>query len=83
MDYGQLVTFCLEARGDDRSMRYQWIHDGSYLTNRPLIEGVETSCLTIYAVRWEDEGNYQCAVSDRFGTDMSDIAVLAIRKLPD
>jgi len=84
VDYQTTVRFSLNARGDHRSMRYQWKHDDCDMTNRPQrIEGVETSCLTIYAVESEDEGNYQCAVRNLFGTDMSENAVLTISKLPD
>lgn len=76
--------FSLEASGDHRYMSYQWSHDSCDLVDRPQkIEGVETSCLVIYAVGREDEGNYQCAVSNLFGSDMTENAVLTISKLPD
>lgn len=82
VDCGTTVVFSLNASGDHRSMRYQWKHDDRNMTNRPpRIEGVETPCLTIYAVESEDEGNYQCAVINVFGTDTSENAVLAISKL--
>lgn len=84
MDCGTTVTFSLEASGDRRCMSYQWSRDGCNLVDRPhKIEGVGTFRLAIYDVGREDEGNYQCAVRNLFGSDMSENAVLTISKLPD
>ena len=71
----------------DENVTLHCIADGeglSYLWNRQDLElphsatGSTTNTLVISGVREEDSGNYQCTVSNWFGTVSSDYATLNV-----
>lgn len=72
---GGSVTFTVVAYGTE-PLSYQWQMDTED------IAGATATSYTIDPVDWSDAGNYRCVVSNDFGTDTSDDAVLTVAELP-
>lgn len=69
--------FSVVARGIG-SLSYQWRHDGVDLADDGRIAGANTPALSIDRLRYEDEGLYECAVTDDCETRPSAAASLAL-----
>ncbi|PWU15848.1 MAG: hypothetical protein C5B50_14830 [Verrucomicrobia bacterium] len=74
---GLTARFLVEAEGDF-PLYYQWLHDGTNLTDNANISGSQDSELVIAAAHAADGGVYSVLVSDDLGDVLSDDAVLAI-----
>ena len=72
---GSSVTFTVVAYGTE-PLEYQWRKD------TVDIGGATESSYTINPVDWVDAGDYRCVVSNDFGTETSDEAVLTVAELP-
>ncbi len=72
---GGAVTFTVVASGT-APLTYQWQKDSGD------ISGATDASYTINPVDWVDAGNYRCVVTNDFGTDTSDEAVLTVAELP-
>ena len=59
-------------------LSYQWRHNGLPLTNDARITGVNTPALTINSARYDDEGPYDCVVTDNCGPVTSSAATLTL-----
>jgi hypothetical protein len=64
------VSFIVEATGSNLS--YQW------QKNNTNISGATNDTLIIYGVQTSDAGNYRCIVSNSYGADTSDQAILSL-----
>ena len=68
---GQTATFFVEASGD--TLSYQWYKDGA------LISGATDSAYTTPATVLADNGaEFSVAVTNSYGTDSSDAAILYV-----
>ena len=76
---GSSVVFTIESEGDEIS--YQWRKDNINLTDGGNINGVLTNTLSLSSVSFDDEGLYDCLVTD-CGTLASELAELSIYKCP-
>ena len=72
---GGSVTFTIVASGTE-PLSYQWQKDSSD------IAGATAASYTIDPVDWVDAGDYRCVVTNDFGVDTSDEAVLTVAELP-
>jgi len=72
---GSQISFEVETSGDGECW---WIYNGLSLKDNCRITGSQSKCLIIWRVLSEDEGNYQCVVSNELGKDTSRNAILAI-----
>ncbi|MGD8452781.1 MAG: DUF1566 domain-containing protein [Phycisphaerae bacterium] len=72
---GSSATFTVVAYGTE-PLHYQWQKDAIDIT------GATDASYTINPVDWDDAGSYRCIVSNDFGTDTSDDAVLTVAELP-
>ena len=70
----ETVTFHCAADGEGVS--YLWHRQDLELPQRAI--GNTTDTLEIRGVTEEDSGNYQCSVSNRFGTVSSGYATLTV-----
>jgi len=59
-------------------LTYQWRRDGVDLTDGVGISGVNTPHLTLAGVTADDEGFYDCVVSNPQGTRVSSSALLGV-----
>ncbi len=57
------ATFSVRARGTCISS-FQWLKNGQSIPSDPRYSGINTSDLTIAGCRYEDEGSYQCVITD-------------------
>jgi hypothetical protein len=72
------VVFRITARGNP-PLSYQWRKDGVPIANvSGKIEGATTPTMTIYYWSLNDEGNYDCQVTNPYGVTTSDEAVLTV-----
>jgi hypothetical protein len=69
--YGDSVVFDLTASGDP-VLLYQWQKNGSD------INGATLNTFTVNPAVPADAGNYRCIVTNAFGADTSDVAVLSV-----
>jgi hypothetical protein len=60
----QAQQFSVTAQGVGPTLSYAWQRDGVPLIDDGRIIGAATASLTINGVRYEDEGQYQCVVTD-------------------
>lgn len=68
---GDSAGFIIQATGDD-DLNYQWQKDNVDLPG-------ETDTVCFISSAWEpDAGNYTCVVSNHYGADTSDLAILEI-----
>ncbi len=63
--------FSLTAQGVGPTLAYAWQRDGVPLIDGGHISGATTPTLTINGVRYEDEGLYECKVTDACESRMS------------
>ncbi|MEZ6233772.1 MAG: GC-type dockerin domain-anchored protein [Phycisphaerales bacterium] len=75
------ATFTFSASGVG-PLSYQWYHGFEPLSDDGRITGANTPTLTIAGVRYEDEGQYQCAVSDLCQTLSPGVKTLSIPGAP-
>lgn len=73
----QNALFNVAARGVG-PLSYQWRRDGIPLVSDGRISGATTPALSIDKLRYEDEGAYDCAVTDNCETLLSDPATLTL-----
>ena len=69
-------TVLLHCIADGEGLSYSWKRHNSQLPHSAT--GNATNTLAISGVREQDSGNYQCIVSNRYGTVSSDYASLNI-----
>jgi len=74
---GGIATFSVSATGEG-TLTYQWQKDGSDLADGGHYAGVTTSTLTVSDVDINDEGEYQCVVSNIYGSNTSEAATLTV-----
>ncbi|OFX90903.1 MAG: hypothetical protein A2X06_03910, partial [Bacteroidetes bacterium GWC2_40_22] len=74
------ASFSVAASGTITS--YQWIFNGSNLTDGGSISGSQTSNLVISSVIAAHEGNYACVVTGTYNVAISDVAVLTVNDPP-
>jgi len=60
-------------------LAYQWLKNGSTLTNNGVVGGATTANLTLSGVQAPDAGNYSVVVSSDYGTVTSNAAVLTVQ----
>lgn len=68
------VSFTVVASGN--SLVYQWMKDGTAITDGSKYSGAAASTLTVIAVEQDDEGFYSCVVSNTAGSVTSRSAQL-------
>ena len=71
------VIFDAHAHGT-LPIDYVWTHNGVPLIDNERIFGADSDHLVIFPWIGTDEGVYECEVSNQFGTELSDPAVLTI-----
>jgi hypothetical protein len=71
------VAFSIEAQGTSQ-LGYQWQRDGIDLIDGDRVAGATTARLTISGLRYEDEGNYRCIVTDACESRPSRYAALML-----
>ncbi len=59
-------------------LSYQWRHDGVPLADDARITGVNTAALSINGARYDDEGTYDCVVTDNCGPVTSAAGTLTL-----
>ncbi|MFH0865651.1 MAG: immunoglobulin domain-containing protein [Bacteroidota bacterium] len=69
--FGDSATMSITATGDG-VLSYQWQRNGSD------IGGATLNTITINPATSAESGNYTCIVTNAFGTDTSDVAVLSV-----
>ena len=72
-EYENITLHCI---ADGEGLSYSWKRQDLELPHSAT--GSTTNTLVISGVREEDSGNYQCTVSNRFGTVSSDYASLNV-----
>lgn len=77
----QNAVFSVAARGVG-SLSYQWRKEGVLLANDGRISGANSASLQIAGARYEDEGVYDCLVTDSCETLASATAALQITTIP-
>jgi len=75
---GGNAVFAVTANGT-APLLYQWLKNGSTLTNNGAIGGATTASLTLTGVQAADAGNYSLVVSSDYGTVTSSTAVLTVQ----
>ncbi|MDM8007603.1 MAG: immunoglobulin domain-containing protein [Phycisphaerae bacterium] len=75
------AAFNVIARGVG-TLSYQWRHDGVNLVDDGRISGAGTPSLSIMKLRYEDEGLYDCAVTDSCETRPCNPALLTLSITP-
>ena len=75
VDSGDMVNFTCEASGSD-PITYQWLKDGTVLTESGRVRGTNSTTLTISPVESEDFGDYSCNVSNAVNSLLSGPALL-------
>ncbi len=73
---GTTASFSVGAHGNNVS--FQWLKNGSPLTNNGKISGADTALLTVLNVLAADAGNYSVIVSNTAGTATSAVAALTV-----
>ncbi|MEO7300687.1 MAG: immunoglobulin domain-containing protein [Verrucomicrobiota bacterium] len=71
------ATFTVAATGTG-SIFYQWLQNGTALTNSGKFIGTATSTLTISGVQTNDTASYQVVVTNNYGAVTSSIATLTV-----
>jgi hypothetical protein len=71
------AAFSVVAQGVG-ALSYQWRHDGQNLVDDSRISGAITPALSIAALRYEDEGAYDCVVTDSCGPVASNPATIIL-----
>lgn len=69
--------FSVQARGNG-PLSYRWRLNGALLADDGRISGATTASLTINGLRYEDEGTYECVVTDNCGPIASNLATLTL-----
>jgi hypothetical protein len=77
----QEAVFNVAARGVG-GLTYQWRRDGTPLVNSERISGATSPSLHITGVRFDNEGAYDCLVTDSCETRGSNSATLTINLTP-
>ncbi|NLE61407.1 MAG: hypothetical protein GX616_23910, partial [Planctomycetes bacterium] len=77
----QDAVFNVAARGVG-PLSYQWRRDGVNLVDDGRISGAGTPSLSIVKLRYEDEGQYDCAVTDSCETRPCNPALLTLSITP-
>jgi len=77
----QNAVFNVTARGVG-GLSYQWRKEGIPLTNDGRVSGANASSLHVADVCYEDEGSYDCLVTDSCETRASEAAALNITTVP-
>ena len=76
---GAIVSFCVEATGDD--LHFQWQRDHIDLQDGDKCCGTLTNRLHIVEVEVGDKGRYRCLVKNPVGKEFSHEAFLIVSKL--
>ncbi len=71
------ASFSLQAHGVG-TLNYQWRHKGAALVDDGRITGVHSSTVRISGARYDDEGSYDCVVTDACGPVTSNAATLTL-----
>lgn len=79
-DPGQNVTFQVTATGTG-TLTYQWLKNGSNLSNNERINGVTTPTLSITSLQATDAGAYSVRVTDSLGAVVSGAAQLYLNAI--
>jgi PKD repeat protein len=79
-DTGEEVTFTVGATGP--MLTYQWRKDGTNLANGGDISGATTNTLSIGSAGASHIGDYDCVVTNSFGTATSNPAELTLTSTP-
>jgi Ig-like domain from next to BRCA1 gene/MBG domain (YGX type)/Immunoglobulin I-set domain/Immunoglobulin domain len=77
--FGTPVAFSVTATGS-APFSYQWLFNGTRLTDSARISGSASSLLTLANVLMSDAGNYQVIVTNTCGSATSAVAVLSVLK---
>lgn len=75
---GQPAHFSITLSSGAPPLTYQWRRNGVNLSNGSGVAGANTSTLTLDSVAANDEGFYDCVVSNAPGTRISTQALLAV-----
>lgn len=75
--FGGIVQFAVTAQGGE-PMEFQWRRDGVALDDGPRVSGARSSVLVLSDLRPSDIGDYDVAVSNADGTEISNPAFLAL-----
>jgi alpha-tubulin suppressor-like RCC1 family protein len=78
---GQAISFQLQATGTPQLV-YQWFKDGQAISDGGRISGTTTPVLTIDPVLLADSGMYTATVSNAYGSQSSNAAVLVVTNTP-
>ncbi len=73
------ATFSVEAYGVG-SLNFQWRRNGTPLGADERYVGANSPTLTIVGARYDDEGVYNCVITDQCGPVVSSAAELAVEK---
>jgi hypothetical protein len=76
-EFNKPVFFDVEAQGT-LPLSYQWRRDGIDLVDGPGVEGTATPNLVLFVWDWNDQGAYDCVVSNSAGWLASDSAQLTV-----
>lgn len=77
-DAGQTAQFSIALSGGAPPITYQWRKDGIDLIDGGSVSGADTPTLTLTGVTGDDEGFYDCVVSNPSGSRTSSQALLAV-----
>ena len=75
---GATTTFTVAATGEG-TISYRWRKDGANLNDGGHYFGVTTTTLTVSNVDADDVGLYRCAVTNEYGTTLSNEAMLSLQ----
>ncbi|MGZ4964778.1 MAG: immunoglobulin domain-containing protein, partial [Limisphaerales bacterium] len=76
------ATFTAGAIGSPQPVSYQWLFNGTPLTNSAHIAGANSYSLSIFAAQTNDIGSYQLLASTSSNSALSDVAMLWVQSLP-
>lgn len=75
---GEIVTFCVEATGDNLTYQWQYSTNGTYWYSSSMT-GAKTNTLSVEAIAKRNGQMYRCVITDAYGNEVvSDSAVLTI-----
>ena len=63
-------------------MQFQWLHNGSPMSNSGRVSGAQSNVLTIASAQAGDAGTYEVLVTNSYGNSNSSIATVTITNAP-
>jgi uncharacterized repeat protein (TIGR03803 family) len=75
---GSTVTLSVTAKSSASFLNYQWLKNGTYLSNAGDITGATTTNLVFSPLRTGDAGSYAVVIANGYGSITSSVAVLTV-----